>query len=238
MRLGRQTIRVKPRHVTDPDEARATSALYGPKYGSLGKAVEAGPATHSGRTGELRADPDRYVSRQRLAVSVAFLAFGAVAGSWVPRLPAIKDHLRLSDGQIGYALLAFAVGAVIGAGVARLVLARGARRWVRGGTVALCAATIVPALAGSFPALLAALLLLGCVHRSDRRARERAGGRARAACRSPAHQRLSWLLEPGRNHRRGTCRHRGVRRRVASPAIRVHRDRRGRRVGVVPPRPA
>jgi MFS family permease len=101
------------------------------------------------------------VSRQRLAVSIAFLAFGAVAGSWVPRLPAIKDHLHLSDGQVGYALLAFAVGAVLGAGAARLVLARGARRWVRGGTVALCAALIGPALAGNFVWLLATLLLLG-----------------------------------------------------------------------------
>jgi len=101
------------------------------------------------------------VSRQRLAVSVAFLAFGAVAGSWVPRLPAIKDHLHLTDGQVGYALLAFAVGAVLGAGVARMVLARGARRWVRGGTVAISAALIGPALAGNFPSLLAALLLLG-----------------------------------------------------------------------------
>ncbi|HEV2028615.1 MAG TPA: MFS transporter [Candidatus Dormibacteraeota bacterium] len=101
------------------------------------------------------------MSRQRLAVSIAFLAFGAVAGSWVPRLPAIKDHLHLSDGQVGYALLAFAVGAVLGAGAARVVLARGARRWVRGGTIAICAALIGPALAGNFPSLLAALLLLG-----------------------------------------------------------------------------
>ena len=101
------------------------------------------------------------MSRQRLAVSIAFLAFGAVAGSLVPRLPAIKDHLHLSDGQVGYALLAFAVGAVLGAGAARLVLARGARQWVRGGTLATCAALIGPALAGNFLSLLAALLVLG-----------------------------------------------------------------------------
>jgi MFS family permease len=101
------------------------------------------------------------VSRQRLAVSIAFLAFGAVAGSWVPRLPAIKDHLQLSDGQVGYALLAFAVGAVLGAGAARVVLARGARRWVRGGTIALCATLIGPGLAGNFLSLMAALLVLG-----------------------------------------------------------------------------
>jgi MFS family permease len=101
------------------------------------------------------------MSRQRLAVSIAFLAFGAVAGSWVPRLPAIKDNLHLSDGQVGYALLAFAVGAVLGAGAARLVLARGARQWVRGGTIAICAGLLGPALAGNFPSLLATLLLMG-----------------------------------------------------------------------------
>ena len=33
LRLGNRTIRVEPRHVTDPAEARATSVLYGPKYG-------------------------------------------------------------------------------------------------------------------------------------------------------------------------------------------------------------
>ena len=34
LRLGTTTITVEPRHVTDPAEARATSALYGPKYGA------------------------------------------------------------------------------------------------------------------------------------------------------------------------------------------------------------
>ncbi|HEV2028614.1 MAG TPA: DUF2255 family protein [Candidatus Dormibacteraeota bacterium] len=38
LHFGNKTIRVEPRHVTDPAEARATSALYGPKYGSSVKA--------------------------------------------------------------------------------------------------------------------------------------------------------------------------------------------------------
>ena len=101
------------------------------------------------------------MSSGRRAVSIAFLAFGAVSGSWVPRLPAIKDHLHLSDGQVGYALLAFSLGAVIGAAVARTVLGRGARVWVRGGTIAICAALLGPALAGSFALLLISLLVLG-----------------------------------------------------------------------------
>jgi MFS family permease len=101
------------------------------------------------------------VTRERRAVSIAFLAFGAVMGSWVPRLPALKEHLHLSDGQIGYALVASAVGAVVGAAIARIVLGRGARGWVRGGTVAIGASLLGPALAGSFAPLFISLVVLG-----------------------------------------------------------------------------
>ena len=101
------------------------------------------------------------MTRQRRAVSVAFLAFGAVSGSWVPRLPAIKDQLHISDAQVGYALVLFAVGAVFGATIARLVLASGARAWVRAGTIAICVALAGPGLANSFLQLMAAALLIG-----------------------------------------------------------------------------
>jgi MFS family permease len=101
------------------------------------------------------------VSRDRRAVSIAFLAFGAVSGSWVPRLPALKDHLHLSDGEVGYALVAFSFGAVIGAAAARSVLGRGARAWVRGGTIAICVALIGPGLVSSFTQLVISLVLLG-----------------------------------------------------------------------------
>src|ERR1700682_1852391 len=101
------------------------------------------------------------MSLERRAVSIAFLAFGVVIGSWVPRLPALKDHLRLSDGRIGYALLLFSVGAVVGAFGARPAIGRGARSWVRVGTVAICTALVGPALAGTFTQLLIAFLVLG-----------------------------------------------------------------------------
>jgi len=101
------------------------------------------------------------VTRERRAVSIAFLAFGAIMGSWVPRLPALKDHLNISDGQVGYALLAVSLGAVIGAGIARIVLGRGSRVWVRGGTIAISASLLGPALAGSFLLLFVSLLVMG-----------------------------------------------------------------------------
>lgn len=99
--------------------------------------------------------------RQRFAVSVAFLAFGVVVGSWVPRLPAFKAQLHLSDGQIGFALLMCAVGAIAGAGMARVVLGRGSRVWVRTFTVVLCVALIPVGLATNFAVLVLAFLVLG-----------------------------------------------------------------------------
>jgi MFS family permease len=84
-----------------------------------------------------------------------------VSGSWVPRLPAFKDHLHLTDGQIGFALLMCAVGAIAGAGLARLVLGRGSRVWVRMFTVALCLALLPAAIATNLAELVLAFLVLG-----------------------------------------------------------------------------
>jgi fucose permease len=100
------------------------------------------------------------VGGKRFAVSAAFLCFGITAGTLVPRMPAFKENLHLTDGQVGFVFLATAVGAVIGAIASRFVLARGTRRWVRVGTVALCVTLILPSLAPTF-ALLAAAFLAG-----------------------------------------------------------------------------
>src|SRR5258707_7674301 len=101
------------------------------------------------------------IGRQRSAVSVAFLAFGIVGGSVVPRLPALRDHLHMTDAQVGYSLLFFAVGAVAGATAARFVLARGSRSFVRAGTPALCVALVPPGLAGNLAELMGGFLLIG-----------------------------------------------------------------------------
>jgi MFS family permease len=84
-----------------------------------------------------------------------------VSGSWVPRLPAFKDHLHLSDGQIGFALLTYAVGAIAGAGVARLALGRGSRVWVRTFTAVICLALVPAAFATNLAELVLAFLVLG-----------------------------------------------------------------------------
>ena len=97
----------------------------------------------------------------RLAVSAAFFCFGTVAGSLVPRMPAFKESLHLSDGQVGLAFVVYAAGAVAGAVLARPILAGGARIWVRVLTVVMLAALIGPALAPGFAVFAATFLLLG-----------------------------------------------------------------------------
>ncbi|HKV89370.1 MAG TPA: MFS transporter [Candidatus Dormibacteraeota bacterium] len=101
------------------------------------------------------------MTSQRRAVSVAFLAFGVVSGSFIPRLPAIKDHLHLSDGQVGDSLLVFAVGAVVGATLARFLLGSGARRFVRAGTPVLGVALVTLGLAANLPELMFGMVLNG-----------------------------------------------------------------------------
>jgi MFS family permease len=94
-------------------------------------------------------------------VSAAFFFFGTVAGSLVPRMPAFKESLHLTDGQVGLAFVVYAAGAVVGAVIARPILGGGARIWVRVLTVLLAGALITPALAPGFGAFAATFLVLG-----------------------------------------------------------------------------
>ena len=76
-------------------------------------------------------------------------------------MPAFKESLGLSDGQVGLVFLAYAVGAVSGAALARPVMAWGARRLVRGGTLVILALLIGPAVAPVFGLFALSFFLLG-----------------------------------------------------------------------------
>src|SRR5437879_3415492 len=103
------------------------------------------------------------MGRPRMAVYAAFFCFGTIAGSLVPRMPAFKESLGLTDGQVGLAFLAYAVSAVAGAALARPVMAWGARRLVQGGTLVILALLIGPAVAPGFGLFAVSFLLLGIV---------------------------------------------------------------------------
>jgi len=101
------------------------------------------------------------IGRDRSAISVSFLAFGVTVGGLIPRVPALKDHLQLTDGQVGLALLGMSIGGVAGALASRIVIRRGARFFIRAGTLTLCALAIGPGLAGNLIELIASFFLVG-----------------------------------------------------------------------------
>src|SRR6185503_9905914 len=98
----------------------------------------------------------------RTAVAAAFLIHSTVSGTWAPRLPAIKESLGLSDGELGTALVGLAIGLVVGSRVAGAPIDRwGSRPFMRAGFPLLAATLLLPGLAGSGLTLFAALLTLG-----------------------------------------------------------------------------
>lgn len=93
-----------------------------------------------------------------------FFVNGAVYSSWVPRIPQVKAALDLSDGALGAALLGVGAGALAGSlAAAPLVSRRGSRGVASGAAAGLCAAVVLPGLAGSWLALLAALVVVGAL---------------------------------------------------------------------------
>src|SRR5918992_4191333 len=97
-----------------------------------------------------------------LAVASAFLIHSTVSGTWAPRLPAIKESLDLSDGELGTALVGLAIGLVAGTRAAGAPIDRfGSRPVMRAGFPLLAATLLLPGLADSAVTLFLALLVLG-----------------------------------------------------------------------------
>ncbi|MFC5661457.1 MFS transporter [Kitasatospora misakiensis] len=100
--------------------------------------------------------------RARIAVALVFAVHGTVAGTFAGRIPWLKDHLDLSAGQLGIALVMPAIGSSLAMPLAgRFVHRRGGRAAVRTLISLYCVALALPVLAPSLPVLCLALLLFG-----------------------------------------------------------------------------
>lgn len=55
----------------------------------------------------------RYMSKNRLAVSLLFLMNGFVTGSWAPKIPEFKDRLGIGEGVLGLLILVFGIGSLV-----------------------------------------------------------------------------------------------------------------------------
>jgi MFS family permease len=102
--------------------------------------------------------------RPYAAVAAAFLIHSTVAGTWAPRLPAIKDSLELSDGELGTALVGLALGLLIGTRFAGGTVDRfGSRPVMRVGFPLMAATLLLPGVAWSALTLFLALFVYGLV---------------------------------------------------------------------------
>jgi hypothetical protein len=104
----------------------------------------------------------RPLRRTRLAVTAVFFAHGALFGTWAARIPAIRDELDLTTGELGLALLAGTIGGVGVLPIAGLVVARrGSRTTVVRALPLFVVLLPALALAPSLPLLALALFAFG-----------------------------------------------------------------------------
>ncbi|MFI6926090.1 MFS transporter [Nonomuraea spiralis] len=96
------------------------------------------------------------------AIAAVFAAHGAVAGSLATRIPWIQEHVHLSAGLLGFALLCPSIGAFVGMPLAsRLAHRFGSRASTRLLLALWCAGLALPALAPAPVWLFATFLLYG-----------------------------------------------------------------------------
>lgn len=106
-------------------------------------------------------DPAR-ARTARLAVAALFFAHGATAFSVVPRFPAIKDGLGLSNTELGTAVAAMSIGGLLAGGLVGLLVHRfGSARTAVAGACGMLAALAGIGVAGSWAMLAGAYLVLG-----------------------------------------------------------------------------
>jgi MFS family permease len=101
------------------------------------------------------------IRRARAATTVVFFLVGCVYSAWGTRVPAIKEQLDLSDGQLGLAILGLEGGAIVGLPVGGALVARlRSRVALRLGFVGYPVALVLAALASDLTALAGCLGLM------------------------------------------------------------------------------
>lgn len=99
---------------------------------------------------------------QRFALPALFAWFGVIMGSWVGRIPALRDGLQVSHSQLSLVLLMGGLGAVLSFPVSSRLMARfGGRHTMLISGLALLTVLLAIGAAPSMPLAMAAVLMLG-----------------------------------------------------------------------------
>lgn len=108
--------------------------------------------------------PDPGARRARAAVSALFLVNGALVANILPRLPAIKAGIGLSNAELGLAVAAMPIGGLLAGGFAGALIHRfGSGRLTVSLQVVYGLLLVSVGLAPSWPALAASFLVLGAL---------------------------------------------------------------------------
>lgn len=98
----------------------------------------------------------------RAATAAIFFVNGFGFATWVSRIPAVRDALQLSEGQLGTALFAIAAGSLVAFPLAgRATALKGAATIALASGIAYCLALATPALAPNLLLLWTALFVFG-----------------------------------------------------------------------------
>lgn len=98
----------------------------------------------------------------RIAVIIFFMLHGLIVASWVVRIPDVKLHLGLSDGELGLALLGAPAGAVTGQFIVGWLISKyGSKAITVAAAVAWCLLFPLLGLAPNLPVLTFVLFLFG-----------------------------------------------------------------------------
>jgi HAD superfamily hydrolase (TIGR01509 family) len=98
----------------------------------------------------------------RVAITVFFFADGLAVGSWAARIPAVQEQADLTNGELGVALFAMALGALVSMPAAgRLSERLGSRSVTVAALLGVGGSLVLASLAASLLDLTAALLLFG-----------------------------------------------------------------------------
>ncbi len=104
-------------------------------------------------------------SKARAATAAVFFLNGFGFATWVSRIPAVKQALNLSEGALGTALLATAIGALVAFPLAgRGSVISGARVLTVATGVAYCVVLPGPTFAGGLPTLALLLFVFGAAN--------------------------------------------------------------------------
>ncbi len=106
--------------------------------------------------------PVSLLNLRRFALPGLFCWFGVIMGSWVGRIPALRDGVQVSHSELSFILLMGGLGAAISFPVSSRLMARfGGRLSMLISGIALLGVLLAIGAANKVPLLMAAVLMLG-----------------------------------------------------------------------------